>query len=120
MFDQIKLPVCPVCGARCVSAVRRRCVAKDFDLSFSCGAEFEVSKDGEPLVTAGCHDALEMVQMLKAQAEFLRAELARLQADPDIRALDAARQRHAEVRADVVERLKAAQEEPQKGYGTSV
>jgi hypothetical protein len=41
--------------------------------------------------------------MLKSQAEFLRAELARLKADPDIRALDAARQRHAEVPAHVAQ-----------------
>jgi hypothetical protein len=35
-------------------------------------------------------------------------------------AKDAARQRHAEVPAHVAQRLKAAQDEQEKGYGTSV
>jgi hypothetical protein len=103
MFDQIKLPVCPVCGAWCVSAVSQKALGMGFDVSFSCGSKFSVNQDREPLIVDGCKDAEEVVQMLKSQAKFLRAELARLQADPDIRALDAARQRHAEVRAHVAQ-----------------
>lgn len=120
MFDEIKLPECPVCGARCVSAARHHPLSLGFDLTFSCGVKFLVSPDSEPLIVAGCQDAQEIVQMLKSQAAFLRAELARLQADPDIRAIDAARQRHEEARDAYAKRLNATLNEKTKGYGSSV
>ncbi len=116
MFEQIKLPVCPVCGAECQSATSTGygsdCL-NGWDMVFSCGTKLSAYKSGNIHAVDGCRYS-------HSEVAKLRAELARLQANPDIRALDAARQRHAEVKADVAQRLRAAQDEQGKGYGTSV
>ncbi len=100
MFDQIKLPVCPVCGAKCLHCnvncpeVGSRVQAV---FRFACGAQHtQTTEDGG------------------------RCKYNYDSRDADEIVLDAARQRHAEVRADAAERLKAAQDEQGKGYGTSV
>lgn len=96
MFDAIKLPVCPECGAHCSQCnVYRAATGSHVKvvLRFVCGAEHsQTTEEG-----GRC----------KYESQ-----------DKD--AIDAARQRHAEVRADVAQRLKAAQDEQEKGYGTSV
>jgi L-lactate utilization protein LutB len=98
MFDQIKLPVCRECGAHCSQCnVYRAATGSHVKvvLRFVCGAVHSqtTEEDGE--------------------CKYIYDSLNR-------GALDAARQRHAEVRVDVTERLKAAQDEQGKGYGTSV
>lgn len=93
MFDSIKLPVCPVCGARCTTVESDEALT----LTFACGAKCSqtTEEDGNCKFSYDPRDADEIAK-------------------------DAARQRHAEVSADVAQRLKAAQDEQEKGYRTSV
>jgi hypothetical protein len=96
MFDQIKLPVCPVCGISCSECRVHRSAVGGYVkvvLRFACGAEHsQTTEEGGQCK----HESL------------------------DRDALDAERQRHAEARADYTQRFNAAMEEKRKGYGTSV
>ncbi len=96
MFDQIKLPVCPVCDARCTTveaALVDKGAIEAQTLTFACGAKY-CTAQGEAVLVKQCSKATEVL-------EELRAELAKL-------------------RDECLLRLKAAQDEQGKGYGTSV
>ena len=110
MFDQIKLPVCPVCGDACIQAL----LYERWTLRFACGYECTVKRGEDHWRTRRCGRRIEVL------ARGIRKLCSKYEPGVDESVLTLERQRHAEVRADVAQRLKAAQDEQEKGYGTSV